>query len=905
VNDLSAQVADGTVLITVNQRLARHQLARYQRWQLKQGQTWWETPAILPLRAWLRRLHADALAAGLSSKTLLAPLLQQKAWRQCIDRDPGLALLDIDAAAAAAVSAWELSCAWQCGHAQDDYLSFDQYTWQRWCRRYLHLLEQESWVDEASLAEHLLPNLSSAYDCGLLPGSVILEGFLELPPQLVLFFDALRHAGVSVSMAPVQADAQVHHLAFADDDQEMLSIATQLRCELERDIHQRLGLVVPDLQKRRSAVMRSFDRVFFPTLSPDEIRARGRPYDLSLGSPLSDTSVVMAGLSFLKLCVSSISGSELSAVILSPYLLAAGSEARRREQLDRRLRDDRTSVLTLEQMSQRLYPGSRLDRPLRQLLKRRRLGSATLSDWAARYSDWLKLLGWPGESVDSEEYQAVSAWLECLDDMQLLDDGARVGSAAALQLVKRLARDRIFQLDTPVTPIQIMGRLESHGIAFDCLWVAGLDSEQWPPTGSPDPFLSIARQKAQGVPTASAAARLALARQEFRMWSSQAPLLIASHAQMREGKLLDRAAIPDIDTSDGNRDIACERLARIDSMPSPVEPMSVMQEALALTAMVDDHGPGLALGSEVGGGARLFENQALCPFRAFALHRLGIRELEEAGLGLDPRQHGTLLHRAMEEFWKVVRTHAAMISLEADELGREIERAVKLAIDDQQVAPELQTLERKRLHALLAEWLDQCERPRQAFEVVSLEQRQVVEHGGVVMNVMLDRIDRVADALVVVDYKTGTANQVNTWADRRIVNPQLPLYVLTNEQIQGACFAQVARNQCVFKGVASDDSLLPKVKRTVTKSRAGQATSRPLDNWNDWRAHWREALDVVAGEIRRGLAAVTPVKTACTHCELKSLCRIDEAASSLAEAVDEESVSLDAAARGTDWEAVP
>ncbi len=531
MNDHSQQVASGALLITVNQRLARHHLARYQDWQLAQGQSWWETPAILPLRAWLRSLHAQALAMGYSSRTLLPDLLQQKVWRQCIDADASLELLDEDAATSAARSAWDLSCAWQCRNPEDDYLPKDQYTWQRWCTRYLEWLDAESCTDEASLPDHLVDVFQSPETHHLLPESVIFEGFLELPPQLQTFVEALTRAGVSVALASRNSDAVILSQAFADDEQELLSIANHMRLELEHDPQQSLGLVVPDLQKKRAAVMRAFDRVFFPTLSPDQIRLKGRPFDLSLGMPLSDTTVVTAALSLIRLCSSGIQGSELSAVLLSPYLKAAASEARRREQLDRRLRDDRIRSLTLDQLLERLYPGSRLDRAIRQLLKRRRLGKTSLTEWASRFSDWLKLLGWPGKSVDTEEYQAFSAWLECLDDMQLLDDGERVNVSGAVSVLQRLARERIFQLDTPYTPIQIMGRLESHGINFDCLWVAGLDTEQWPPSGSPSPFLSMAVQKEQGVPGASAAARLALAEREYLMWSSQAPLLIASHAR--------------------------------------------------------------------------------------------------------------------------------------------------------------------------------------------------------------------------------------------------------------------------------------------------------------------------------------------------------------------------------------
>ncbi len=878
MNDHSEQVAEGALLITVNQRLARHHLSRYSRWQLQQGRQWWETPSILPFRAWLRTLHDGALAAGLSRRTLLPDLLQQKLWRQCIENDAHLELLDKDAATVSARSAWEMSCAWQCHNPEDDYLSHDQYTWQRWCSSYTDALEAECRIDEASLADHLCEVLIQPEAAALLPEAVIFEGFLELPPQLLQFTRVLAEVGVSVELAQRQPRAQVLSQEYADDEQEMLSIASHMRAELEHDVGQSLGLVVSDLQQRRASVMRAFDRVFFPGMSPEEIRQRGRPYDLSLGTPLRDTAVVAAALSLIRLSLGTIQGSELSAVLLSPYLEASAEEARRREQLDRRLRDDRVRSLTLEQFQERLYAGSRLKRPIEQLLQRKRFSSVTLTEWATRFSDSLSLLGWPGKSIDTEEYQAVSAWMECLDDMQILDDGEKVNVTEALRLIQRLARDRIFQLETPSTPIQIMGRLESHGIDFDCLWVAGLDTEQWPPTGSPSPFVSINAQKAQGVPVASATARLALAEREFRMWGSQAPLLIASHAKARDGKSLDVASVPEFDPAEASLALAAERLQRLDALPPLIDPATVLQESLQLEAVMDDHGPALPEGSEVRGGARLFEDQALCPFRAFALHRLAIRPLEEAGLGLDPRQHGTLLHSALEQFWKSVGSHAALVAMDDAQRMQELERVIEAVVVEYEVPSSLRVLETIRLKGLLDEWLVQCEMPRQAFEVVSLEQRQSIEHGGIVMNVMLDRIDRIGDSLVVIDYKTGTSSRINTWADQRIVNPQLPLYVLTNEEIEGASFAQVARHQCTFKGVASDDSLLPKVKTSVTRSRTGQATDRPLEDWNDWREHWREALDAVAGEVRQGLATVTPMKTACQHCDLKSLCRIDEEA---------------------------
>lgn len=892
VKDWSEQIANGAVLLTVNQRLARHHSANYQNWQLLQGKKWWDTPAILPLRSWLVSMHSEALSAGFSTLTLMPELLQQRAWRRCIERDDTVSLLDTDAAAQLARQSWELSCAWQCFNSESDYLSQDQYTWQRWRHGYLAMLDKQGSIDDSLLPDHIASLVPSMHSAKLLPSHMVWDGYVQLPPQLQLLKEALTDTGVSVELVMRDSNARVHHVQYQDDDQELLCIATHMRKELEFNPNQSLGLVVSDLQQRRASVLRAFDRVFFPAHSPEDIRSKGRPYDLSLGLPLSDTPVVKTALLSLRMCFSTIESADIPAWLLSPYLLASSSESRRRELMDRRLRDDRIRSLDISVLLDELYPGSKLAAAGRRLIKKRRLSRAPLSEWAARFSDWLKILGWPGDAIGSDEYQAVSAWMECLDDMQLLDDHVGVTVNTAYTQLRQLARERIFQLDTPATPIQIMGRLESHGIGFDCLWVAGLDTEQWPPVGSPNPFLSISSQKAQGVPDASAAARLALAEREFLMWCSQAPLLIASHAIQREGKQLTGAAVPATEASSDNLLIAKERLDRIDDNVALQDPMREIQAALSLESVTDDYGPALPGGSEVHGGARLFEDQALCPFRAFALHRLRIRPLEEAGLGLDPRQHGTLLHLALEMFWADVKTHAALSALDEESLLQKVDSVVALAIEELKVPEPLQALEQVRLCTLICEWLTQCEIPREAFEVIAMEQRQSIEHGGVVMNVMLDRIDRVGNALVVVDYKTGVSNKVSTWADERIVNPQLPLYVLTNEEIEAVSFAQVARNQCGFKGVASDESLLPKVKTTVNRSRVGEVIEKELVQWPQWRAHWRESLDTIAAEVRQGLATVTPMKTACVFCELKSLCRINSNALEPDDSVDQSSVSV-------------
>ena len=878
--DWNEQISDGAVLLTVNQRLSRHHMQRYQQWQLDTGRTYWETPSILPYRSWMTTVHRQALALGLSEVTVVPALLAQQAWRKIIDSDASVQLLDAAGAARSATQAWELSCAWQCTNPQDHYLSADQYTWQRWMLRYRSWLDARKAIDEPLLAEELVAvfiRASHQQLQSLLPRSLILDGYLQLPRQLEKLIEAVKANGTEVQVHTPKPKAHLLQTRYADDEAELLSIATQMRTELEHNQHQLLGLVVPNLQQRRDAVVRAFEQVFYPGMSPLDIRAQRPAYEISLGQSLGEQPVVASALLLLQLCARSISGNELSTVLLSPYWLAAQTEARRREQLDRRLREKRVRVLSIEQLNAVLYKGSRLTPAIKRLARVRKMRSTTLTDWATRFSLWLKIMGWPGESsVDSEEYQAVSAWLECLDDMQLLDEGEIVTFSTAIDQLRTLASERVFQLETPATPIQVMGSLESHGLEFDCLWVTGLDGEQWPPAGSPSAFLLISEQKACNVPDSSAVSRLALAEKEFYLWASQAPLLITSSVENRDGNELIEATLPEFDAADKLDGRSQTMLTRIDRCTLAPDPATLISQTMALNTIRDDYGPELPAGTKVDGGARLFENQALCPFRAFALHRLKVRPLEEVGLGLDPRQHGTLLHGALELFWQEVRTHEKLVSMEHEALDSLLHDVIKQSMQSEEVPDELQVLEQTRLIALLRDWLTQCEAPRQPFEVVQLESKQRIEHGGVQMDVVIDRVDKVDDALVVIDYKTGANNRVTTWADERISNPQLPLYVLTDKDMAAASFAQVANNQCKFIGIASDEKMLPKVSTKLKVSSRSDDTREPITDWSQWRAHWRSSLDTIALELRQGIATVSPMKNACTYCELISLCRIND-----------------------------
>ena len=78
--ELMSALAGGASLISVNNRLARHLLNRYDRHQSSQAA--WEKPTLLPWRAWLRAQYTELVDAGGTDLCLLTSSQEKMIWEQ-------------------------------------------------------------------------------------------------------------------------------------------------------------------------------------------------------------------------------------------------------------------------------------------------------------------------------------------------------------------------------------------------------------------------------------------------------------------------------------------------------------------------------------------------------------------------------------------------------------------------------------------------------------------------------------------------------------------------------------------------------------------------------------------------------------------------------------------------------
>ena len=91
---------------------------------------------------------------------------------------------------------------------------------------------------------------------------------------------------------------------------------------------------------------------------------------------------------------------------------------------------------------------------------------------------------------------------------------------------------------------------------------------------------------------------------------------------------------------------------------------------------------------ETAGGTSLIRDQAACPFRAFARHRLNLLSLQPTVIGISASERGAFLHEALFRLWRQIESSDALTSLSSEAEQNLIEEAVAGAMQQTESACE-------------------------------------------------------------------------------------------------------------------------------------------------------------------------------------------------------------------------
>lgn len=916
---LARGLADPVVVLTPNRRLAQALEAEFDRGQVAAGHASWEAPAIDAFDAWVKETYEDATytVEGSELPGLLSGAAEQLLWEDAVRASTWQAkVLSVPATAMLAAQAWKLAHDWGIAGVLDVWPgNEDSDAFAAWRTHYRRRTEQGHLVDAARLPALVATLLAERRIPA--PSAFVFYGFDVTTVAHADFAAACERAGIEVSWCqPTRVSGRVTRVELDSPRHELELAARWARARLERrsaapmpktkarasaqgDLFAQpeeatpgpvpsIAIVVPDLGKRRAEVVRIFSRVLGP-----------QGFNVSLAPPLAAAPLVDAALAVLELAAGPVSFDRASRVLRSPFIDAAESEMAARARLDEALRRKAPATVSLAKLRGLVAsegarkPGlgcPRLVAALDRLIEAsKQLSRASPHDWGRRFTERLQAMGFPGErTLDSAEFQTLGKWRDLLSTLATLGSVAPSWNASeARSCLHRLAVETTFQPASGSAPVQVLGLLESAGLAFDHLWVSGLTDDAWPIAANPQPLLPVGLQRKAGIPQATPQRSLEVDSSLTAAWREAAGEVVFSSARAEgDRELLVSALVADV---------ACAEVSSLAIPEYPTRREALFAAGRAKGAMVgraERIAPALA--GPARGGTSILVDQAACPFRAFAHFRLGARALERPEPGLAAPERGKLLHEMMARLWRELKDQATLKATEPAALEAMIAAAAAQAVDAVRarhpgpLEGRFAELERERLAAVAREWLD-IERSRAPFEVVKIEEPMKLAAGSLQLEGRIDRMDRILDGggLAIVDYKTGSQAAPGLWLGERPDDCQLPLYALAADDadVRAVAFAKLKVGKLGFAGLSRDPGLLPDVT-TVDKQR----TKIRIQSWEALVAGWRQETERLGEAFGTSAASVDPKRmlATCERCDLQPLCRVHERIGTLDEGDEEE-----------------
>lgn len=857
----------GTVL-TPNRRLAR---ALQDAWDARcsaRGLRAWHGARALPMQDyWLRLWHAAVAAGELPAACVLEHAQELRLWRGVVESAGGFSLLGPTQAAHYCLRAHRQLVLWQLDTEQPltaQRFAFDEdaRAFLAWRRRFLARLEEGGWItaEMAAAALLALPQRLERESVRLLqPG--------ELPPLLCALSASLGECrevpgtGATAELAPP--------LPCADPREELRAVARWCRERAGAAPGRRLGVVLQDMRGSRE-LLEMFLRREFDCVTG---RYQSLPVNFATGYAMDRVPLVRDALRILALGAERVAVADLEAVLQSRFIAALPLDAAQLQRSLARVHALASAELPAPLLRSALAAGDGVAGPWERVAQlaargRWRQRRRPPSQWLPAFSAVLEAWGWTrGRALDSLEHQQLEHWQVVFDALPAQDAiCGDMGYAEALALLRESLAAQLFQPRTEDAPVQVLGPLETTGLFFDELWVAGLQAATVPAAPRPNPYLPRALQRQLGMPHVDHDWERREALRRFDDWRRSCRRLHCSYvawaddAPAAPSPLL--AGLPIAAAADVPPDRRhWERIAGgLELRAQPLAPVPLGEDEKA----------------SAGVGSAALAQQARCPFQAFAAQRLGAEPGVEPGYGLSPAERGTAVHGALCALFAALPDSAARRA--ADGAARERLLAAAIAAGLQALdgarrellGAALLAIEAQRLHALLGDWLALEEQRPEAYRVEEREAPATLQLAALPLRLRLDRVDRFADgARLVIDYKTGVPESPGRWFHSPLQSPQLPLYALVEPPAAGVAVASLRPGAAALRGVG-ERTFAPGISADL----AGAARRPEIDGMDAARAFWRRELESLAADFVAGDSRVEPVSGACRHCRRESLCRV-------------------------------
>ena len=670
-------------------------------------------------------------------------------------------------------------------------------------------------------------------------GKYFAFGFNRPTPEQGKLFEIL---GCEL-IKPISPDNTIQALSFSDHQSELQAIANWAKETSTQNPDYQIGVVVPNLGELRDMVKNIFDQVFTSSL----IETHLKPYNMSLGIPLSQYPLIQDLLNTIKLSIQiiddGIDHETLIKVITSPFIQGAHKESNNRALSVNRIlalarkKSSTHKILLLIKDCPQLYE------TIIELRKLKFQTKLPLEDWLIVINKLIKTWAFATDrSLTSSEYQLFEKYQnESLILNKMSDFHKKIGFIDAVNTLQTHLNSVVFQAKGGDANIHVLGALEAEGLFFDAAWISNMTSDFLPGALKTPLFIPAQICRDYELPNSSFDAIDKNSKVTFQALKDLSNNITFSYAKSTKSR---------------------------EQLPSPCLHFEEFQEKTIKAVMtrklnhIDDYKAPNIDDYTIKQGIKTLQNQMSCAFKGF-VGRLCIDDFDTPHIGIDRKQQGQLIHKVLETFFGEIRTGKELIELSDLALNDLIEKHVDLAILKIPKS-NFKLVEKTRLVKLINKYLE-LEKQRGDFEVIKTESTSEVDINGLKFTTRLDRMDLLENnEKIIIDYKGGSVS-VSKMVGNPIEQAQLPIYAISNT-VDGVAFAAINPNDCQFKAITKNKSALPLKPQTKSK----------MPEWDIQLMDWNLALNSASDDFQNGIAKVLPTKNACEFCDYDLLCRVEK-----------------------------
>jgi probable DNA repair protein len=702
----------------------------------------------------------------------------------------------------------------------------------KWVQAYKALKTQHHLLDINDLPEQILkvaPNITTPY----------IYGFKTFTPQQQLFFNTIGFQ----SIEPKASTQSIKTFTFDTLESEILKVAHWAKsCTVERP-NDSIVVVSPQLQTLQHQFKSIFDAVF-----DDLLRETGqKSYNISLGLSLTQYPLIQDLLRILTLNeqiqTDNIQTELFNKIITSPYLVGYQTECFYRHTLVNKVLDLSCETLSLKKLTTLSEQCPILNAVIQKITQQNSIYTS-LDRHLTNFNAALDIWGFGNDrDLNSQEYQLFKKYLSVsLGLNQRAQYSGKTNERTAINELKSLLLEVVFQPQSSTANIQIMGALEAEGLRFHQAWVLGVNADFLPAKLNLPRFIDHTISVQHQVPFSSFELINIDANKTLVNLSALANSVTFSYAEM----VLDEAQMP----------------SPLLNFPSEVSQfITKINSPITLQSLIDTQANALQ-NLNIHQGVATLKNQMACAFSGFA-NRLNLSNFDAPHLGINKREQGNVTHQALHKIYQKYPSKSAISSLDDTALEALILQEITQALENHP-NNSFKTIEQQRLLRLIQGFIA-IDKQRDDFEVVALEKDSLIEIEGLSFQTRLDRMDELTKGeRIIFDYKTGKTAPSSWCGETHIKEPQLPIYAINN-LVSGCGFIELRSEKIVIKGISKSGELLPQ------KTKGGTCQA-----WDEQIKIWHTQLTQASLDFQAGFASVLPTKNACDYCHLSNLCRVEK-----------------------------